>query len=197
MFARLYSLAGGADMFVTRSRFGVGQFDFTAKPREFYNIYLGLIFLSIAIGFFAFLVFLGFGAIVSSFDSPTSSPVVATIGAVVPMFISFAIYLFFYVFVQVNIRNLVFNNTVVSNTYLESTLQLGEMYRLYLMNTIAMVCSMGLLTPWAMVRLARYRAEHTSLKSTQKLEKIDSRNSRDGSAVGEEVGEMFDVGVGI
>lgn len=41
-----------------------------------------------------------------------------------------------------------------------STLRASDLLRIYVTNTIAIVLSLGLLTPWAVVRLARYRLEH-------------------------------------
>lgn len=101
------------------------------------------------------------------------------------------------VYVQVRKRNYVWNELRLNDNSFESSLSVRYMCWLYFSNIVAIVASLGLLTPWAQIRLARYRASCMQLRLVDKWE--DYRASRDGqgSAFGEELGEAFDVDIDI
>ena len=51
------------------------------------------------------------------------------------------------------------------------------------------------MTPWAQIRLARYRAEHTQLVLADDWQSYVAAENQGGSALGDEIGEAFDVDV--
>ncbi|MFM7461994.1 MAG: DUF898 family protein, partial [Burkholderiales bacterium] len=93
--------------------------------------------------------------------------------------------------------NLVFNSTTIQSEPHEMRLQSGlsavKLARLYFVNAIAIVISLGLLIPWATIRLARYRAEALQLVTAGSLESHFAEVTRNIAATGEELGEMFDI----
>jgi len=186
------------NLVVGKSRFGEGMFEFCARPGEFYNLYfvlfLVLIALSLLISAVMFVVTgLSAGLAIKDNMSPILLALVPFLIALPIVFLQFLVY----VYVQIRIRNLVYNNILFSKSHFESTLRVRDMFFLYLTNAIAIICSFGLLIPWAAIRLARYRAEHTFINAPGELEEVRSSGGRDGSALGEEMGDMFDVGVGV
>ena len=60
-------------------------------------------------------------------------------------------------------------------------------------NAAAIICSLGLAIPWAVIRTARYRAERLTLECEGGLEAFAADVARHVGAAGEEMGEMFDV----
>ena len=70
------------------------------------------------------------------------------------------------------------------------------MMYLYLTNTLAILFSLGLLMPWAKIRTARYRASRTRLRAQSDLGEFVNTQRRQQSALGEEVGEIFDMDLG-
>ena len=62
---------------------------------------------------------------------------------------------------------------------------------------LAIVLSLGLMTPWAKIRLAKYRAEQTQLVLQNGWDEFVASERRDQSALGEELGDAFDVGVDV
>jgi uncharacterized membrane protein YjgN (DUF898 family) len=92
------------------------------------------------------------------------------------------------------IGNLVFNNTELDGQLtFTSTLKLGKLTRLYLVNLFAILFSFGLAIPWAVVRVIRYRAENLSLQSAVPLDQFVGGVSARVGAAGEELGEWFDI----
>ena len=68
---------------------------------------------------------------------------------------------------------------------------------LYFSNLVAILCTLGLATPWAMVRLARYRAEHFALVANGSLDEFVTELGADRDATGAETVDALDLGVDI
>jgi len=62
-------------------------------------------------------------------------------------------YMFGFAYVQANISNLVWNHTRLGPLRIKSTLSGGGMAKLYFTNAVGILASLGLLTPWAVMRL--------------------------------------------
>lgn len=101
------------------------------------------------------------------------------------------------VYVQVRQRNYVWNELRLNENNFESSLSVRHICWLYFSNIIAIIASFGLLTPWAQIRLARYRASCMHLNLRDKWESYKVSKDGEGSAFGEELGEAFDVDIDI
>jgi len=71
------------------------------------------------------------------------------------------------------------------------------MMYLYATNTLAMALSLGLLMPWAKIRTARYRTRMTSVVPSGDFDGFIAAQSSQQSALGEEMGEVFDLDLGM
>ncbi len=65
-----------------------------------------------------------------------------------------------------------------------------------LTNFVAIALSLGLAIPWATIRLQRYQFEHLCLSVHGDLDSIVAGQSDEVSAMGEELGEVFDIDIG-
>jgi uncharacterized membrane protein YjgN (DUF898 family) len=101
------------------------------------------------------------------------------------------------IYVQVRLRNYVWNTTELSDTRFLSTLSVIEMLGLYLTNGLAIIFSLGLLVPWAQIRIAKHRAEHLEVNLGRDWQDHIAALTEEGSALGEEVGEVFDVDIDV
>lgn len=64
-------------------------------------------------------------------------------------------------------------------------------------NLLGMICTLGLFYPWAKVRKTRYLLSRTSLDTAGGLAEFEAQAGEAGEALGEELGEFFDVDFGI
>ncbi len=91
---------------------------------------------------------------------------------------------------------LVFNNIELAENKLRNNLSAGGYYWILLSNMLLTIVTLGFFTPWARVRRARYALSSMWL-DTANLENFAAAEADRVSARGDEVGEAFDLGIGI
>ncbi len=75
---------------------------------------------------------------------------------------------------------------------------LAGMLWIYAGNLVAIVFSLGLLTPWAQMRVLRYQFAHTWLDVRGDIaEVVAEQSAARVSSLGEEIGDVFDVDIGL
>ena len=99
----------------------------------------------------------------------------------------------FIAYFKSRIGNLVWNNTTLDNLAFKSTLRARDYLWIYLTNIIAIALTLGLATPWAQIRLARYRASKLQLVGDVDLDKFVGDKKEEVKAIGEEIADFFDV----
>ena len=120
----------------------------------------------------------------------SSSMVVLMIGV-------YMTYLLVYAYSHARTTNVTFNALSAGPLRFESTLGARKLAGIYLVNILAVIFTLGLATPWAVVRTMRYRAEKLTLVTTGTLAEFVGTETTDVSATGQEVGEMFDLDFGL
>jgi len=70
------------------------------------------------------------------------------------------------------------------------------MFMLHFVNIIASLISLGLLIPWAKIRLAKYRAEHVTFIAKGDINNFIANESKQVKATGGEFADAFDVDLG-
>lgn len=99
----------------------------------------------------------------------------------------------FIAYFKSRIGNLVWNNTTLDNLAFKSTLRARDYLWIYVTNIIAIALTFGLATPWAQIRLARYRASKLQLVGDVDLDKFVGEKKEEVKATGEEIADFFDV----
>lgn len=174
--------------------YGQTQFEFSGRQGEFYAIFWRSVGLAMLGGLGMVLLVSVFGAAASMLEG--SLPIAAI--PFVSVFITlplFAFYAAIGIYVQTRQRNYVWNTTTLGGNRFESTLSVRSMVFILLSNAVAIALSLGLLIPWAQVRLARYTAEHMTVHLADDWREYLAASDSQGSALGEEIGEAFDVEV--
>lgn len=106
------------------------------------------------------------------------------------------LYVFPPAYLKARMGNYAVNALLVGPHALHSAMRARDVYWIYLTNLVAIVFTVGLAIPWAVVRMARYRAQHTAVQARGDLRDMPpGRQDRVGAA-GEEIGEMFDLDIG-
>ncbi|HUP92385.1 MAG TPA: YjgN family protein, partial [Solimonas sp.] len=137
------------------ARYGTTHFGFDATVGEFYKAYLP-IFVLMFLGVFG----VGFAAalMVPAMAAAKTNPQ-ALVGVFITMFVVLmAASLLITPLWQVRTQNLIWNRTRLGEHRFESTMRVLPLLGIHLTNFLGILLTLGLFAPWAMVRVARYRA---------------------------------------
>jgi len=98
---------------------------------------------------------------------------------------------------QASAANAAFGGVQVGSQYVRSNLRAWPLIGIYVSNLFAIVFTLGMYYPWAMVRQVRYQLDNTAIDSDGNLAGFTASSGVGIDAVGEEVGDFFDVDFGI
>jgi len=179
---------------VKHSKYGNADFSFSATTKNYYWLYIKMVLVLIAISVVVGLVATGIAAL---FKSETADPSEIMQYMPVLMFIIIVpFYLWLFAYLATKRTNLLYNNIDIAGHKTQSDLKTGYMMYLYFTNTLGILLTLGLLMPWAKIRTARYRASVTSVNVVGDLSQFVAIQTDHQAALGEEMGEMFDMDLG-
>jgi len=162
--------------FVDHNGYGQSFFKFNAKGSVYYKpIILAVIIFIVGIGSLAAL-------------SKTMPAI---------MLLSFLLYIYLYAYLSASINNTVYNSAALNKHGFSSSLKTNGLFMLYITNTLGILLTAGLFIPWAKVRMANYRAKTLQLNAVGNLDSFVAAEESKVSAMGEEIGEMFDFEFGL
>jgi uncharacterized membrane protein YjgN (DUF898 family) len=182
---------------VRNSGYGAVHFGFKAMAKGFYFIYLkalaalllgGLLISTILFGVMA----MGMGVGSDSASLTTNPLVIATIALPLSL-----LYLWVGIYVRTAVANLIWSHVSLDWMGLRSTLKTNRMVWLYVSNTLAIIGSLGVLIPWARIRMARYRVHSLVLVGSEELDRYVAVERKTAGTTGEGLSDVFDVAVGI
>jgi uncharacterized membrane protein YjgN (DUF898 family) len=162
---------------VENTRYGTTAFVFTATAREYYRICFKA--LVPIIGGVILIVIGGF------FFPPAA------------VLVFLVLYLYLLAYFSVKTTNLLFNTSSLSHHRFEAGLKIREYMMLVLTNSLGVAITLGLFFPWAKVRTLQYRLQHIVLLASGNLEGFIADEKQQVSAIGEEVGDFFDMDFGL
>lgn len=182
---------------IDHSALGTSSFRMSSTHGQFYVIYLKAIGAMLA-GFFVSGLVAGFSAGFTSglLNTPQKNidaiafPIWFSV-IVIPLLIATSAYLY------TSITNLVINHTQLQQHRFESRLKATEIVWLYLVNTLAIIFSLGLMIPWAKIRTTRYRLSCLSLICDGDLDAFVAGTTEQAEALGEELDEILDLDIGM
>jgi uncharacterized membrane protein YjgN (DUF898 family) len=173
-------------------RFGGHPFEFSGAPSDFYAAYV--------LGWFIGIVTAAFigGLLVFLLTWPGIGN-----AAIIPYW-SYAVvgvmYLAIFVgavFIMSRVTNVGYNSTRFGSVGFHSTITARALLWIYASNTACILVSLGLLIPWAQIRLAHYRAQHIELVGVGDLESFRAELSPERFAGGAETASIFDLDVSL
>ncbi len=94
-------------------------------------------------------------------------------------------------------QNLIWNHTTLGVHRFECSLRFRKVLWIVVSNVFLTVITIGLFRPFAVVRMARYRAESMTLVPGESLDHFVGMQSREVGAMGEEVAEFFDIDIAL
>ena len=182
---------------MSNHRLGDAKFTFDAPLGRFYGAFLAA---------FAWILFVGLvivavmGPQIASFDFAAIEADPAASGAFIVAIYAFAFLAFFPAFTiyQAFIRNTVFNSTTLEGGHrFHSNVSPLQLFWIALSNAVLVLVSLGLLLPYAQVRMTRYLADHTTLIANGPLDHFLSRIDRQAGAIGDAYTDLEAVDVGL
>ena len=186
-----YAMARVRRLTVARSAWGGTPFTSALRTRSVYAIYgiAGLLLLGamLIVGVIAGILFAGAEVWRNAAGALMAYVVPSTI------FLVYALSIVGLVsYTRSRIGNLVFNTARCGRLLrFQSTVSARRLARLYLGNLFAIVFSAGLLIPWAVIRVARYRVGMLRAETAGPLAGIAATVVQRTGAAGEELGEAF------
>lgn len=168
---------------IEHTSFGGRNGTFSATGGQFYKMYLvtGLIMAAVTIPSAAL------GGALIAFTKRTM------LGGYLIMVLIYAGYILAYAYLQARSSNVVWNNTQLGPLRFQSTLRAIGLLKLYVTNALAIVFTIGLLTPWAIMRTMKYRADNMHVLREGELIEFQGSDMSSVAAVGAETLDFFDM----
>jgi uncharacterized membrane protein YjgN (DUF898 family) len=181
--------------FVARhSRYGTSHFGFEGRAGAYYGLFaraslpmLGAVLVS-GVGVAPLL-----GAVQAG-DRSSVEPMALTLGLAVALGVGIAVAI-----IQAGLTNLLYQNAWVGELRFRSELRAVPLAWIYVSSAIAVVLSLGLLVPWARVRMARYRASALSAWAPAGLDAFTQAATPEEGLGGlaSEAADLFDFDLGL
>ena len=190
------------DYVVSGHRFGGLRFGFRGDLGSYFIPFL----IMMGLGFVAYIAIIvaligGIAAAKAmglSTGGPGEPPTAATLAVMFgPAAIAYLGFIALPVFLRTRYANLMWRFADLGPHRFESTLRARDVIWIYVTNGLAIVFSVGLAVPWAMIRLARYRAAHFAVWVQGSLDDFTAEAERAESATSAELLDALDLDVGL
>ncbi len=106
-------------------------------------------------------------------------------------------YAFLIAYVKANTYNLAYQNIAIGKHKLRAKVKTADLAILYITNTLGIACTLGIFIPWAKVQTAKFFAANTALQVSGDLASFVATQTDYQNALGEEIGEMFDIDIAL
>jgi uncharacterized membrane protein YjgN (DUF898 family) len=180
---------------VSRTAFGDEQFDCDPRVGKFYSAYWSAVGVTAGVGALFGFAFAAFKGATHPAELPKWAAQAVALGG---LFLNYAIIGPVLLGIM-HARNLneVLNHTTVGPHRLAGSLQAAKLVGIYFSNVLLIIATLGIYTPWAQVRVARYRCASVALEAHGALEDLSaSAGEAVPGAAMEELGSFFDLDFG-
>lgn len=181
---------------VEHSSFGTTGLRFDARSRDYYRVFLGagvwVLLIAAAVIVTAGTLLQGGGTVFK-----TAGDLARLLGPLLVLVYTGMLLLsmVFTTYLKVRLSNLTWNSACLGSGRFASCLRVRDLLWIYAGNLVAIALTLGLMIPWASVRLARYRFAHLSFIYDGSPETfLAAAQGAQVGAAGEELGDLFDVG---
>lgn len=182
--------------FVANSRYGTEKFKFDATVGDYFSIY-GQLFL---ISFVAGIVFIPLVVVAGNLGQ-WFDPSVAAVGVVIIYALGYLVFgLGTRAFYAVKVNNLLYNSSSLGEHHLSSEYDLVSYIKLLFTNSMGILFTLGLFTPFAMIRSAHYHAEKSSFIANSSLDGFVAHQEQKANSIAEGLADgddLFNMDLGI
>jgi len=177
--------------------------NFSGKAGPFYNIYLVASLAAIIAAACIAALVLGVGIETLSSSMPMMNPAAGNISSfiIIAMAASYATMLVIITLIQqylfVRLTNYSWHHSKLGAIYFKSDLKVKSLVWIRITNIMAIICSAGLLAPWARVRRTRYILNNLALLSYCSLDEFTAATGGEEGALGDSATDFFDFEIGL
>ena len=177
-------------------RFGASASTSTAEPTDFYLVALAVFGFA---GFgglvlFGFTSSFGFAGLSSDGEFDFNS--LLALGGLFAGALYFVFYVMVFAVYEARYFSTVYNNIEISGNYLGSSVSIVGLGKIVVGNTVLMLVTLGIYYPWARVRMTQYLQDNLWIDAID-LDSFVAKSGDGNDPLGEEIGEVFDIGIGI
>ena len=186
---------------VEQARFGQEYFSFSGEAGYFYVVYIcaTLIYIGAVVGMMV--VFSGIGVLTQMGLQATDGESHRALGIAVMLLIALGFTTLFITFnsaIQSLISNFIWQHTRIKGIAFHLELQVLRVTWIQISNIAAIVFSLGMLVPWARVRILRYQLSRFRMQaSAAELDAFMASGREVITASGSEFGDAFDLDLGL
>ncbi|HZG20348.1 MAG TPA: YjgN family protein [Herbaspirillum sp.] len=171
----------------SEARFGATHFSFHGSVGAFYKTFL--IGLGLWLGGLV-AIFVAFGGVMLIHLFPLGGMIAFKL-----VLMSLSLYAWSFLAIplwMILLQNLVWNNTRLGEHRFQSRMRWGRTAFIVFTNILGIAFTLGLFTPFAQIRLLRYRIESLTLLPASGLDDFIASSEAHGSATGEGLGDLLD-----
>jgi uncharacterized membrane protein YjgN (DUF898 family) len=191
MYARQKFLLGEAKMGATHVTFNAGAGRYYIAYLKAAGTLIGTAIVS------AIIVTMAFGGNVAELYGGESNVGDNIFAGVLLACVIIGGYLMAFAFVQAGMTNAAYGELGIDRHEIKCDVSPIRLAGIYLTNIVFIVLTLGLYTPWAKVRLARYQLESMRVHVYGDLNQFAQDQIEKTSATGEEIGDIFDMDFGL
>lgn len=179
-----------AKLLVNHTRWGNQQANLNTGAGSFYGVFFRAVIFTLVVTIITTPAVFGGGTVFSGvLGNPTTRGIISVALVYLAMIYASG-------FWRAERTNLIYGNTCIGDSRIGSALTFSKVGKIYVINTLAILFSAGLLIPWAHVCMARYIASVSSLTGTN-IDHVLAENEHQQSAFGEGMVDAFDLDIGI
>jgi len=187
------------DYIVSGHRFGGKRFQFADNTEGYFGPFFAMVGIGL-LGYIAFIIVMSMT--MGSLPHPMPGaprPQIPPMILFGPIVLLYAVILLCKAFLGARYHNVMWQHTRLGPHRFECSLRARDMIWLYFSNVVAIIFTLGMAIPWAMVRLARYRAEKFTVVAADSLDNFVAESAQAEGAAGAEIlGALdmdFDIGL--
>lgn len=184
----------------TGHRYGRQPLTWNAQANDYFIAYL----VGFALILPAYLLFFGagFGLAMASAGAEAAADAHAQQAAMTAWLPLLLVPLYAYMLVpaaylRAKLANLFYGGLAVGYHRLRSTQRMKDVLFLYATNALAVILTLGLMIPWAQIRLARYRAQNLTLFAWGDLHTLVGADAQGAGALGDAATDLGDMGIDV
>jgi len=178
---------------VEHSRYGTTPFHFDAKVKSFYSIFLPVGVLLVIVLIVMMVVF----SLISETLLQEATQGKIRMALIFNFILLFTVFQLIRTYAQTLVSNFVWNKSELGEHSFESTLKPSQMIWITFSNVVAILFSLGLLIPWAKIRMMRYRLKNLRLHVAGNLDGFLVDEFEKVGAVGDEIADIIDFDIWI